>query len=194
MALSLQITSSISKELIGQIVQMDHDAYPPEDQMTWERAEWIYGLVGDSLILLREDGRMIGFLSIYGVRQDLVPLAIASQKPIFEVESPEHLIPEITGPADGYIHNIILNPEYRGRGYRRYLYLGLKHWLDKHPGIGYLWADAVSVHGQRALKGLGMEPSPALPRLWGGDTQSVLEALDRQLDKGGDWQDVILEG
>ena len=193
MALSLQITSSISKELIARIVQMDHDAYPPEDQMTWERAEWIYGLIGDSLILLKEDGRMIGFLSIYAVRQDLVPLAIASQKPIFDVESPEHLIPVISGPADGYIHNIIMDPEYRGRGYRRYLYLGLRYWLDKHPGIGYLWADAVSEHGQRALKGLGLEPSPDLPRLWGGDMKSVLAALGRQLKQGGDLEEVILE-
>jgi GNAT superfamily N-acetyltransferase len=143
---------------------------------------------------LKEDGRMIGFLSIYAVRQDLVPLAIASQKPIFDVESPEHLIPRITGPADGYIHNIILDPEYRGCGYRRYLYLGLRYWLDKHPGIGYLWADAVSEYGQRALKGLGLEPSPALPRLWGGETQSVLEALERQLEKGEGMQDVTLEG
>lgn len=194
MALSLQITSGISQELIARIVQMDHEAYPPKDQMTQERADMIYTLIGDSLILLKEDGRMIGFLSVYGVREDLVPLAVKKQIPIFLAEGREHLIPVMTGQADGYIHNIILRPEFRGKGYRRYLYLGLKYWLDSHPGISRLWADAVSEHGQRALKDLGMEPDPRLHGLWGAGIQTVREALEHSLEKGGAREDIALEG
>ncbi len=185
MALTLEITKEISRELIETIVRMDHDAYPPGDQMTWDRAYMIYGLIQDSLILLKEDGKLIGFLSIYGVRPDLVPLAVKRQQPIFAVEEREHLLPELSGPAEGYLHNIILRPEYRGRGYRRYLYLGLKHWLDKHEGIGHIWADAVSGHGQRALEAIGLVPCSELKGLWGGKIEDVRSALEKQLQKDG---------
>ncbi len=185
MALTLEITKEISRELIETIVHMDHDAYPPDDQMTWERAFMIYGLIKDSLILLKEDGKLAGFLSIYGVRPDLVPLAIKRRQPIFAVEEREHLLPEIAGPADGYLHNIILYPEYRGKGYRRYLYLGLKHWLDSHEGLGHIWADAVSEHGQRALEAIGFAPHPELKGLWGGEMENVRNALEKQLQKCG---------
>ncbi len=185
MALSLEITKEICTELIETIVHMDHDAYPPGDQMTWDRAFMIYGMTKDSLILLKEDGRLAGFLSIYGIRKDLVPLAIERQQPIFAVEEREHILPVITEPCDGYLHNIILQPDYRGKGYRRYLYLGLMHWLSRHEGIGQIWADAVSEHGQRALLALGLVPYPKLKGLWGGGINSVRSALENQLQKGG---------
>ena len=182
MALSIEITKEIPKELIETVTNMDHDAYPPEDQMTWERAYMIYGLIKDSLILLKEDNRLIGYLSIYGIRQDLVPLAIKRRQTIFAVEERQHLLTEIIGPADGYLHNIIIYPEYRGMGYRRYLYLGLKHWLKSHEGISQIWADAVSVPGQRALQALGFAPCPELKGLWGAQIGNVLEALDSQIE------------
>ena len=191
--LTLEITSDISQELVEKIVLMDHDAYPPDDQMTWDRAFMIYGLIKDSLILLKEDGLMIGFLSIYGIRLNLVPLAVQRQKPIFAVEAREHLLPIITEPCDGYLHNIILHPEYRGKGYRRCLYLGLRHWLDRHAGIGRIWADAVSENGRRALDALGLSPCPDLTGLWGGEIESVRAALDRQLAACGSSLDVKLE-
>lgn len=183
MALTIEITKEISRELIETITNMDHDAYPPEDQMTWDRAFMIYGLMKDSLILLKEDEKLLGYLSIYGIRQDLVPLAIMRQQTIFAVEERQHLLEKITGPADGYLHNIIIYPEYRGKGYRRYLYLGLKHWLNNHEGIGQIWADAVSVHGQRALHSLGFAPYPELKGLWGAKIENVQKALDKQLQK-----------
>lgn len=183
MALTIEITKDIPRELIETITKMDHDAYPPEDQMTWERAFMIYGLIKDSLILLKEDEKLVGYLSIYGIRQDLVPLAIKRQQTIFAVEERQHLLTEIIGPADGYLHNIIIYPEYRGRGYRRYLYLGLKHWLNNHEGIGQIWADAVSIHGQRALDALGFVPYPELKGLWGARIENVQSALDRHIQK-----------
>ncbi len=183
MALSLEITKEISRELIETITNMDHDAYPPDDQMTWDRAFMIYGLIKDSLILLKEDEKLIGFLSIYGIQKELVPLAIKRQQTIFAVEERKHLLTEIAGPCDGYLHNIIIYPEYRGMGYRRYLYLGLKHWLQLHEGIGQIWADAVSVHGQRALEALSFDPYPELKGLWGAGIENVQYALDRQLQK-----------
>ena len=185
MALTLTITKEIPHSLIETIIAMDHDAYPPEDQMTRDRAFMIYGLIRDSLILLKDGGQLIGFLSIYGVRPDLAPLAVARRQPIFAVEEREHLIPILSGPADGYLHNIILNPECRGKGYRRYLYQGLKYWLNSHTGIERIWADAVSAHGERALAALGLAPCPLLHGLWGGDIQSVHGSLDRQLAKNG---------
>lgn len=183
MALTIEITKEISRELIETITNMDHDAYPPEDQMTWDRAFMIYGLMKDSLILLKEDEKLVGYLSIYGIRQDLVPLAIMRQQTIFAVEERQHLLENIVGPADGYLHNIIIYPEYQGKGYRRYLYLGLKHWLDNHVGIVQIWADAVSVHGQRALEALGFAPYPELKGLWGAKIDVVRMALDKQLQK-----------
>ena len=179
--LTLEITSDISQELIEKIVLMDHDAYPPDDQMTWDRAYMIYGHIKDSLILLKEDGRLIGFVSIYGIRPDLVPLAIKRQRPIFAVEEKAHLLPVITEPCDGYLHNIILCPEYRGRGYRRFLYLGLKCWLDRHERLNRIWADAVSENGRRALDALGLVPCPELKGLWGGEMQNVYLAIEKQL-------------
>lgn len=190
--LTLEITKTIPDELIAQIVEMDHAAYPPEDQMTWDRAYMIYHCIQDSLILLKEDGRLVGHLSIYAVRPDLVPLAIREQKPIFYVEEKEHLLPVVEGPCDGYLHNIILYPEYRGRGFRRYLYLGMKRWLKTHPGIRYLWADAVSEYGQRAASSLGMKACPELDRLWGGELQTVLKALDRQIAESGEPEALFL--
>lgn len=187
MALTLEITKEISRELLAAIVEMDHAAYPPEDQMTWDRAEMIYTYLPDSLILLKEDGRLIGFLSIYGVSRELVPLAISRQCPIFLAEERKHLMQKIEPLADGYLHNIILNPDMRGRGYRRHLYLGLKHWLNSHPGILNIWADAVSEHGQRALAAIGLEAYPALKGLWGGSLQSVLRALEEKL-AGWEWE------
>lgn len=181
MPLSLEITRQISTDLIEAILRMDHDAYPPEDQMTRDRAYMIYTLIADSLILLREDGKLIGHLSVYAVQPELAALAIRRQQRIFAVEESRHLMPAITGPAHGYIHNIILLPEYRGLGYRRYLLLGLWKWLQIHPGITAFWGDAVSGLGQRALASMGLTPRPELDGLWGGDIQSVLEALTRQL-------------
>ena len=181
MALTLEITKEIPAELIETVTRMDHDAYPVEDQMTWDRAFMIYGLIKDSLILLKEDEKLIGYLSIYGIRQDLVPLAVKRGQPIFAVEEKEHLLPHITGPADVSLHNIIILPEYQGRGLRRCLYLGMKHWLDTHGSLSRLWADAVSGHGQRALKALGLSPCPELHRLWGGEMEDVLAALNKQL-------------
>lgn len=181
MPLSLEITKHIPAELIEAILQMDHDAYPPEDQMTRDRAYMIYTLISDSLILLREDGRLIGHLSVYAIRPELADLAIRHQKHIFLVAESRHLLPAITGPAHGYIHNIILKPEYRGLGYRRYLLLGLWQWLQIHPGITDFWGDAVSGHGRRALASMGLTPRPELDGLWGGDARSVQEALERQL-------------
>lgn len=185
MALSLEITKEISRELIKTITNMDHDAYPPDDQMTWDRAFMIYGLIKDSLILLTEDEKLVGYLSIYGIHKDLVPLAIKRQQTIFAVEERKHLLTEIAEPCDGYLHNIIINPEYRGKGYRRYLYLGLKHWLQLHEGIGQIWADAVSVHGQRALEALGFVPYPELKGLWGAGIKNVQNALNRQIQTFG---------
>lgn len=185
MALSLEITKEISRELIETITNMDHDAYPPDDQMTWDRAFMIYGLIKDSLILLKEDEKLVGYLSIYGIHKDLVPLAIKCQQTIFAVEERKHLLTEIAEPCDGYLHNIIINPEFRGKGYRRYLYLGLKHWLQLHEGIGQIWADAVSVHGQRALEALGFVPYPELKGLCGAGIRNVQSALDRQIQKIG---------
>ncbi len=193
MALFLEITKEISKELIETMVHMDHDAYPPEDQMTWDRAFMIYGLIKDSLILLTEDEKLIGFLSIYGIQKELVPLAIKRQQTIFAVEERKHLLTEIAGPCDGYLHNIIIYPEYRGMGYRRYLYLGLKHWLQLHEGIGQIWADAVSVHGQRALDALGFAPYPELKGLWGAGIENVQNALDRQIEKIGSNPKIIIK-
>lgn len=193
MALSLEITKEISRELIETMVHMDHDAYPPDDQMTWDRAFMIYGLIKDSLILLTEDEKLIGFLSIYGIRQELKPLAVQRQKPIFSVEERKHLLTEISGPADGYLHNIILYPEYRGKGYRRYLYLGLWHWLNTHEGIEQIWADAVSVHGQKALEALDFAPCPELKGLWGAKTEIVLNALEKQLQKIGSNQNITIK-
>lgn len=181
MPLSLEITKEIPTELIEAILQMDHDAYPPEDQMTRDRAYMIYTLIADSLILLREDGRLIGHLSVYAIKPELVQLAIQRQKYIFLVEEAHHLLPRIDGSAHGYIHNIILRPEYRGLGYRRYLLLGLSQWLECHPGITDFWGDAVSGPGQRALGAMGLTPRPELCGLFGGGIQSVREALDRQL-------------
>ncbi len=181
MLLSLEITKEIPMELIEAILQMDHDAYPPEDQMTRDRAYMIYTLIADSLILLKEDGRLIGHFSVYAVRPELIELAIRRQKHIFLVEEAHHLLPRVEGAAHGYIHNIILRPEYRGLGYRRYLFLGLSRWLERHPGITDFWGDAVSGPGQRALAALGLAPRPELSGLWGGDIQSVQEALHRQL-------------
>jgi ribosomal protein S18 acetylase RimI-like enzyme len=193
-ALTLEITKEISRDLIETMVHMDHDAYPPEDQMTWERAFMIYGFIKDSLILLKDNGKLIGFLSIYGIRQDLKPLAVQLQKTIFAVEERRHLLTEIAGPCDGYLHNIIIYPEYRGKGYRRYLYLGLWHWLNTHEGIGQIWADAVSAHGQRALEALGFAPCPELKGLWGAKIEGVHNALDRLLhDIGNDMNITIIE-
>lgn len=191
-ALSLEITKEISRELIETITNMDHDAYPPDDQMTWDRAFMIYGLINDSLILLKEDEKLVGYLSIYGIRQDLVPLAIQRQQTIFAVEERRHLLVKIAEPCDGYLHNIIIYPEYRGKGYRRYLYLGLKHWLNRHEGIGQIWADAVSVHGQRALEALGFVPYAELKGLWGGKIEDILTALDKQIQKGESNQDITI--
>ena len=187
MALTLEITKEISGGLLAAIVEMDHAAYPPEDQMTWDRAEMIYTYLTDSLILLKEDGRLIGYLSIYGVSPELVPLAVMRQCPIFLAEERQHLLQKITPPADGYLHNIILNPDMRGRGYRRYLYLGMRHWLNCHPGISHIWADAVSVDGQRALAAIGLAPYKDLKGLWGGSIQSVAQALEDQLS-GFTWE------
>ncbi len=187
LALTLEVTKEISRELLAVIVEMDHAAYPPEDQMTWDRAEMIYTYLQDSLILLREDGRLIGFLSIYAVSSELVPLAVRRQCPIFLAEEKHQLMQCVTPPVEGYLHNIIMHPDLRGRGYRRYLFLGLRHWLNSRPGISHIWADAVSEHGQRALAAIGLVPYPELKGLWGGSMQSVLQALDGKLS-GWDWE------
>jgi ribosomal protein S18 acetylase RimI-like enzyme len=192
-ALTLEITKEIPRELIETVTNMDHDAYPPEDQMTWDKAFMIYGLIKDSLILLKEDGELVGYLSIYGIRKDLVPLAIKHQEPIFTAEERKHLLPDIAGTCDGYLHNIIIYPEYRGKGYRRYLYLGLWHWLNRHEGIVRIWADAVSVPGQRALMALGFEPYPELKGLWGGKIENIRSALDRQIQKDGSIMDIAMK-
>ena len=182
MPLTLTITKEISPELLEQIVEMDHEAYPPEDQMTWEKAGMIYGLIKDSLILLWDAEQLIGQLSIYGISPDLVQMAIKKQKPIFHVEEKRHLMAEITPPCDAYIQNIIIKPAYIGKGYRKYLLLGLKQWLQTHPGIRHVWADAVSIHGQRSLQAIGLSPVPALNGLWGGNIETVHKTLSERLD------------
>ena len=187
MALTIEITKNISRELLTAIVEMDHAAYPKDDQMTWDRAEVIYTYLQDSLILLKEDEKLLGFLSIYAIKPELVPLAIQRQCPIFLAEEKKHLMKVVTSPAQGYLHNIILQPELRGKGYRRYLYLGLEHWLHCHSGISHIWADAVSEHGMRALSAIGFSAYMELKGLWGGSIQSVLKALEQKLS-GWDWE------
>ena len=113
--MNVEFTSHINDGLIAEVVAMDHAAYRPDDQITWERANALYHKVEDSLILLKNDSQTIGYISVFFVNHDTVKHALENQRPIYKLPVSDLLdCDEIN--SDIYIHNIIIRPEYQRHG------------------------------------------------------------------------------
>ncbi len=172
----IELTASVPEALLRQVVALDHAAYPPQDQITWARARTVYGAAPDSLILLRDGETLAGYLSVFRVNRGMAEAALRAGTPIYKCPLPALLS---FGDADGdlYIHNIILAPAYRGRGYRRLLFQGLAQWLETHsPGLS-VWADVVTPQGGQAMGALGLKPLAADAHAWRGTAEDLRAAL-----------------
>ena len=174
--LSVEITKSIHKSLISEAVHMDHEAYLPEDQITWERAATIYGRNGDSLILLKDDQLLIGYLSVFLVNRIVVDKAVKSRSPIYK-QPLDDLLQLEKHTGDVYIHNIIIKPQFQQKGYRKLLFIGLHNWVLRHTIGTDFWADVVTEKGAQAVKAIGLMPLPECDDIWQADTSIVINKL-----------------
>ncbi len=150
----IKIIEFASENLIKKAIEMDHAAFRISDWITEEEANLIYHNKKDCLIWLTQDEEPIGFVTIFPLSKNIPISAMEMNKPIYKLLTRDIL----SDPTSHilYCHCFLILPRFRGKGLIYKLYDGLRMWLEQ-KGTQYscLYADAVSLEGQRCLERLG---------------------------------------
>jgi len=170
-----------SEDLIKKAIEMDHAAFPILDWITEEDADLIYHNKKDCLIWFTQDDEPIGFVTIFPLSKNLPIRAMEINKPIYKLltqaildDSNTHIL---------YCHCFLILPQFRGKGLIYKLYDGLRTWLEQN-GTQYssLYADAVTVEGQRCLERLGFTSIHSFSKegeLYKADKKDVINSIAR---------------
>jgi len=153
----IEVIEFASEDMIKKAIEMDHSAFQISDWITEEDANLIYHNKKDCLIWLTQDNQPVGFVTIFPLSKNVAIRAMEINKPIYKLLTQDVLNDPNTHIL--YCHCFLILPQFRGKGLIYKLYDGLREWLEQN-GTAYssLYADAVSVEGQRCLERLRFAP------------------------------------
>jgi len=146
----LVLLKSINADMIDTLVKMDNATFPPEDWIKKDEAEMLYNAKQDSVTILYENKKSIGFVTAFLINENLVRKAIEKDTPIYQLLDSINLSDEKNDAV--YIHCFLILPEYRNKDLIYALYKGLGIWLKENANADFsVYAEAVSEEGINCL-------------------------------------------